>query len=419
MEKLKSILDSFKGRFFTLEEFPLLSREERPQNVLDDAMKLQESAVRSYAVGLTGKELEGLILELQNPLNTDQILRASQILIARITPRIWKLLTVLYQYHDNSTALNNVLKAVSIQAEERGDSPREAAFIRYFGAVEDKIGAFCVAIEERERDIERCFDEFSVIRKSPFAKKAALAFLETTSKEGLLNNLKWIVATVENHEKEELRCLFTNYLSGLSLEEFHDGINLSIMKKIGQPYLSPDWSGYDKQQRDKFAQWCYLHQLKLHSIGFPRKFAILRKYYDQVRSSYEIKEENLMIIDFGDIVVADIEDYPYSFFYEKYIFEMEMAEWVRSREAEAAWLPEADEDEERPQVLLPAFLRQDKKNATARDFIIEEREESCVKLSYDGVDILYIQEMLDIKMGLEPDLRRKQLARLKKEHSRK
>lgn len=414
---LNAVIDSLKSRFFTLSEFPLLNGEQLPQNVLRAAMKLQEAEIRSFAVSLKGKELEGLILELRNPLTFDEITRASEILTIRASTRILKLLTALFLYYDTSTAVNGVLRAMAIDKQKRDDSSREEAFIRSFGAVEDKIGAFCKAIEERGRDIDRCFYEFAIIRQSPFAKKVALTYLENASREGLMNNLKWVVATIKNHEKEVLKDLFINYLSRMNLAEFHDGINLSILQKIGQPYTSPDWADYDVKLRDKFAQWCYLHQLKLHSIGYPRKFSILRKYYDQVRNSYEIKEENLMVIDFGDIIVADIAESPYSFFYEKSIFEREMDDWQKSREKEAAWSPESGE--ERTELYLPAFLRLDKENLTARDFIIEEMEESCVKLSYEGVDILYIQEMLDIKMGLEPDLRRKQLAKLRREHSRK
>jgi hypothetical protein len=121
----------------------------------------------------------------------------------------------------------------------------------------------------------------------------------------------------------------------------------------------------------------------------PKKYSVLSKYADRVRTSYTIKEENLFIIDFGEIVIADIYDRPYSFFYQTEMFEREMAAW------------QADEAN------LPAFIRIDRKNLTARDFIIEVAEEPCVKLSYEGIDILYIQEMLDIKMGIEPDIRRK------------
>jgi hypothetical protein len=33
----------------------------------------------------------------------------------------------------------------------------------------------------------------------------------------------------------------------------------------------------------------------------------------------------------------------------------------------------------------------------------------CLQLQYEGVDFLYIEELMDIKMGLEPEFRRRKL----------
>ena len=209
--------------------------------------------------------------------------------------------------------------------------------------------------------------------------------------------------------------LIQNYLSALKLHEYNDVINLEILCKLGKPNASPEWDFYPYDLRLKFTKWHFIHRLRVHSRVHPKKFAILSRYVDQVINSFEIKDEDLMVIDFGDIVLADVTGNPFSFFYEKEVFEKEMKDWKESREASEEW--DAYSDTESPEVLIPTFLRSDKKNLTARDFIIEEVEEPCVKLSYEGIDVLYIDEMLDIKMGLEPDMRKKQLAKLKRKNS--
>jgi hypothetical protein len=92
-----------------------------------------------------------------------------------------------------------------------------------------------------------------------------------------------------------------------------------------------------------------------------------------------------------------------------------MTAWENSKaQEEAAKELYVEDMDNSPEPYQPTFLRMDKKNLTARDFMIEEIEEPCIKLSYEGIDVLYINEMLDIKMGLEPDMRRKQLAKLRK-----
>ncbi len=414
---LKATINSLRGRFFTLEEFPFIERDILPLNVLREAMKLPKSDIEGYAVSLKGKELEGLILDLRNAADSDEIQRASEILTIRISPRILKLLTILYQYNFMSAGLNFVLKEIAQKTEEKNDTSQEAAFVRRFGSVKNKIAASCAAINEYKMDIDESFRAFSISNQSPFAEEVVIAYLGNTSKEGLMNNRKWIINAIEHHTEDRLHELIANYLSSFSIVEFNDEINLAIMHKIGQPYISPDWEFYNTELRDKFAQWCYLYQLKLHSSEFPKKFIVLRKYYNQVRSSYEIKEENLLVIDFGDIVIADISTNSYSSFYEKSAFEEEMVKWKMSKENEAAWSLETGE--EKPKPYLPSFILLDKKNLTARDFIIEEIEEPCVKLSYEGIDVLYINEMLDIKIGLEPDMRTKQLAKIRKRVKKK
>lgn len=415
----KGIIDNLKSRFYTLEEFPNLERDLLPQQILKKAMNIPEAGLRSFAIGLSGKELEGLLLDLRDASGFDAIKRGTELLTIRLSPRILKLLTILYQYHYTSAGLNIALKRIA--------TAREGAFIRRFGAEENKFAAVCSAIDECKRDIDQCFKTYSIHSKSPFAEEAVLAYLNYADKEGLMTNRGWIIGAIDHHRPDQLHQLIKNYLSSFALVEFHDGINLSILHKIGQPYTSPDWESYDLELRDKFAQWSFLHQLKLHSIGFPKKFTVLAKYYEQVRNSYTIREESLMVIDFGDIVLVDISTNPFSFFYEKGAFEKEIDAWQKSKAVQAAWdkweesidIWPTEGEEERPEPFVPAFLRIDKKNLTARDFIIEEIEEPCVKLSYEGIDVLYIQEMLDIKMGLEPDMRRKQLAKLRKKDTRR
>ena len=406
-----SILNGLKDRFYTLEEFPLIKREVLPQGILSKAMEVPENEIESFAFRLKGKELEGLLLDLRDTAGDREILRACEILNHRVTLRILKLLTILFQYNYTSPGLSAALNRLAERIHARDKYTCEEAFVRHLGQVEDKFSALCPIIEEHGGEISKAFWTLNINGKSPFACEAAFRYLTDPSGGGYTANLKWMVRTIECKTAEELQPLVTNYLSAFTAAEYHDGINLAILKKLGQPNISPDWAVYEKPLRDKFTQWYFLSRLKIHTISMPKKYKVLSKYFKQVHSSFEMAEENLMVIDFGDIVIADIADRAYSFFYEKDVFEKEMEAWEKSRQ-ETATLSD-EEAFEKPAPYLPTFLRIEKRNYTARDFIIEEIEEPCVKLSYEGIDVLYINEMMDIKIGLEPDLRKKQLAKLK------
>ena len=409
------VIKGLKDRFYTIEEFPLLDRGVLPQGILLRAMEVPKDKLEYFAFRLRGKELEGLLLELKDTYDEKIIERAYRILAVRLTTRILKLLAILFQYNYTSFGLITVLDKLSTKIRLKENYNAAEAFFWHLGQAEDKFAVLGQIIDEHGKDINKALRELNISSNSPFAQEAAFKYLKSVSKDGFTINLKWMVRTIENRTTEELQGLMTHYLSAFTIKEYHDGINLSILSKLGQPNISTDWAPYDRKLQDKFTQWYFLNRLKKHTISMPKKFDVLAKYHKQVRNSYEIAEEDLMIIDFGDIVIADIANRPYSYFYEKNVFEKEMAAWEKSKVQEDAANESSIDSIDKSQVSYqPTFLRMDKKNLTARDFMIEEIEAPCIKLSYEGIDILYINEMMDIKIGLEPDMRRKQLAKLRK-----
>ncbi len=414
-KELKRKIIALKGRFFTLEEFPFIGEGVLPRDTLKRALRIPESEITYFALSLRGKEIDGLILELRDASDHDSVDMASRILELRTSARILKLLTILYQYNYASIGLKTVISRMFHIIKERKTFGREAAFIDRFGAETGKFTAVCRAIDECGMDIDQCFRTFNIHSDSPFAAETALLYLENANKDALMLNRRWMIRSVERHEPDRLFGLIANYLSAFAIIELHDGVNLAILNKIGQPYMSVNWGSYDIKLREKFAQWCFLHQLKLHSYNYPKKFTVLSKYYEQVINSYTIDEENLLVIDFGDLVLVDMAANFFSLFYDKETFESEMKDWRKSKAAQAGEEAEIQEAESQ-EAFVPSFLRINKKYITARDFIIEEIEEPSVMLSYEGLELLYIQEMLDIKMGLEPDMRKKQLAKLRKKN---
>ena len=433
VDSFKDVVDGLRDRFYTQDEFPGLKRERLPESFLKEAMQVANQDRISYAAGLKGSQLESLIFVLRDSVDPNEIVKAIEILCFRISPRILKLMTILYQYHFWSQGLNAAIKEMGKAALEKPACAASGAFAIRFGWTEDKMAEIEAAIDESDKDISKCFKAYGIDGKSPFAQAGFLSYLSVADKDALRTNRRWIINAIEQQPSERLVQLINNYLSSFTMVEYNDGVNLAILNKIGQPYVSPDWEAYSVETRNTFAQWSYLHRLKLHSVGVPKKYEVLGTYFEQVRSSYEIKNDKLLIIDFGEIVVVDISDRPYSFFYQKKVFDQEMEAWRKSREAlEEMSYEESDEnaacysagyrydveseecDQPKEKKYLPTFIRIDQKNTTARDFIIEEVEEPCMKLSYEGVDVLYIRELMDIKMGLEPDMRKKQLAKAMK-----
>lgn len=412
--KFIQMLRSFQDRFYTVDEFPFIDRKNLPEGILAQAAQLPDDKLKDLAIGLKGKELESLLMDLRDTRDDVEISRGCQILVSRFTPRISKLLIVLYQYYSESPGINKAMDLMCSQLHTLNRVRPEEAFIWHLGNQQDKYEVVSQLMDQYN-SIGECFKALSIRENSPFAKEAAFRYLPIAPGEALRSNTKWIIMTIQDRTSEELHFLIQHYLEVIPLDRYHDGINLEILKKLGRPYDSLEWDNYPQKLRERFTQWLYLHRLRIHCMLHPKKFIILSQYFDQVIHSYEMEELDLMVIDFGEIILADVAKDSFSFFYEKESFQREMEEWKSAvREAEQGSL---DSEAEPPTVRLPSFLRMDQQQLTARDFIIEEAEDSCVKLSYEGVDVLYIREMLDIKMGLEPDLRRSQLKKMKKRKS--
>ncbi len=226
------------------------------------------------------------------------------------------------------------------------------------------------------RELESFFRIYGIRNDSdwPFASDGN-AFLRPTV---ILSPQRQAAGLSHDHSPvEELSGIITQYLSQVSIMDFHEGVNLSILSIMGEPQASLDWvlsSGTAYQIRP---------------VGLPpsteapflcvsQKYRVLSKYFDRIVESYHLEGDATLIIDFGDIVVADVKEKPYSYFYKRKEFDKDMARW---------------RDEELP----PAFVRMDRDQTTARDLYYRRNRGNCLQLRYEGVDFLYIEELMDIR----------------------
>lgn len=394
MSKFQQAIQEICSRFYTAQEYPFLTRDRFPTGVLDRAATLGSEDFAIFAARLKASELDALLFDLRDSSTPQELHVGLTILRLRFSPRLLKLISVFFQYNMDSIPLKQACRALVLEAAERKSYPKEGVFLWRFAEAEDIFAALRLAAAEEKGDLSKFCLVWCIDPKSPLARKSFLQYLADADKNSLLINRNWIISFVEKEKTQEIEALIKNYLSSLDLLEYQDGVCLAIWERLGDAYESTTWEAYTKKHRDLMAQWNFLHLLKVHTLAFPQKLEILSKYYSRIRSCKKLPEQHLLIIDFGEIIVVDLESQPFSFFYQKAKYEEEMRRW---------------EGEEQK---IPVFLRKDRKVTTARDFMIEEKEEPYMKLSYIGVDRFYIQELMDIKMGIEPDMRRKTFKRV-------
>ena len=387
METLQQSLQNIRGRMYTLDEFPFVKRESLPDTILPEVAGLDEKALKARAFLLTGRELDALLLDLAGCRGPLSIEAGTKLLRYRFSPRVLKLMTRLYQYNMDSPGLAVAAREMVGEAKVRNHYPKEGLFLFRFGEAEDPAEALIAVLAEDGGNIDGFCSHYAIDPDSPLAQKSFLLYLIRGTREALLLNKKWLLQYLEREEPEVLTPLIENYLNTFALAEFSRSVNLMIRDRLGEPHESPLWEPYTGKEREVFAQWSFLHELKVHSVDYPEKYRVLSSYYDQIISCKLTPDQQILVIDFGVMVILDPADRPYSFYCRRTFYEEQM----RQHEDSTHWLLSAME-KKGPIV-------------TARDFIIENREDKCMRITYEGIESLYINEMLDIKMGLEPDMR--------------
>ena len=386
MSYFTETIDRLKAKFYTYDEFPLLDRQLLPADSLQKALKIKEIDLSFYAANLKGQELEGLLLDLISSENSAEIQRAIKIVCYRISKRILKLISKLTQYHYRAYGIDQLRKGVFNSCELTTFT--DERFLHTFGSADDLVKALAQTLLKENRNIHEIYTYYDISDKSPLAYASSLMFFRQCDKTGFLLNYDYLADLLKLFQPKRIIPIVSHYLNIMTLIEYDDNINSIIAEKFGQPYTSVEWEPFSKGLRDKFAQWNYLQKLKLHCEGNPKKFQILLQYLPEVRANYEIDEINALVIDFGVIVIVDMSDRPDAFLYEKNLFETEMRAWQND------------------QANLPTFLNKKKETLSAREFMLSTKDAPCIKLTFEGIHYYYIEEIMDIKIGYEPDMRK-------------
>lgn len=386
MQSMGQALKRIREQYYLPEEFPLLPRDRFPLGSLQSAMHVDSSDLEQYAKGLGGKDLEGLMQDLVHSFDPREIGQAVTILTLRSTKRIRTLASFLCQYHDNSQGIRDLCKGLrSSMAESQAD---ETPFLWRFGDSDTKARLIQQVIQSESQDVTSIFTKYQIQERSPLAREALLHYFATCDKTGFLINHSRVKAVVDEFPTHELTQVITNYLSSLFLVELHDDVNRSILEKLGEPLGSMEWDPYPAELRRKFSQWTFLNSLKNHTREQPAKFRSLAAYYNLIQRNYMIPEVETMVLEFGDIIVADRRYSSDSVLYSSKVFDRELALWR--------------EDPERQ----PSFLDEKNDLVTARQFMIMGLEDDIIRIQYDGIHRYFLEELMEIKLGLEPDMRR-------------
>ena len=387
--KFNAAIEAVRERFFLLTEFPYLDRGNFPEGVCEAAMDIKPENIEAYSVALSAKQLEALLLDIPMEDSIEKLERIASILDFRFSSRLIKLFFELYQEHYDRPSMQIIMKRLVSEAKRRSRFPDTGSLLWAYGESDDLLQEVKTEFTTSWRLLDDYLNAYHIGQETRLALEIRLQCFSDAGLAMINANPRHLIYLIESLPEKDLEKTISNYIRISDVKKCISEVNVLILQKMGEPALSAHWNGYKESVIKKFSEWCFYHHLYLHSFRYPKKYKVLSGYYNNIKQSYEL-EGSALVIDFGEIVVVDMMNVSYSFFYYKWEFNREMKEWQEMGQ-------------------LPSFYSSNPEKISARDYIIENKDEPCMLLQYEGVDLMYIEEILDIQIGLEPDFRRTML----------
>jgi hypothetical protein len=377
-------MKAFKEQLENLSEILPLPEEaaplEPPASAFETLARARAAAnLRRFALSLPGRELDSLLLLAGAPLSDDDQSLLCSLLAYRSTPRLAGLFWPVWQYRFENPVANAIARVL---IDNCLPCPPRDNLKRVLDGGVEKIVA---AMREQSAYVRTFLIEQGFLPDSPFGHLLFVRYFSSCGKEGFLLNEKTLASLLPLCSHDEQKGIITRYLSLLPEADYLYRINDLILSLWGGPYTSSDWQGVSDALRRKFLNWQSLRLLRDHFKTNKRKLSLLSAFIPSFR---DIRfYGRAVVLDFGEFVVADTDETsPFSYYLKKERFGKILPEFEETGDFNS--------------------LRKRKKLPGAREYILEETEDSFMQLSYEDVGRLYIADMLKILLGAAPDLRR-------------
>ena len=390
--KLRNTIKEMSTRFLLVEEFPFEERGEELRTEAKNAMSVSESNLEKYAFSLGGRAIENMIFALfehseANP-DSQETARLLEILAYRMSKRLLEIIWQLYQfkYKDDNSNLSLLLKMAVDYIEKEGIKTSEAEMLGIFYSDKGKEKTVEM-LNGQSLPINSFAGFYKFNLKSPMLKSISVKYLSQCEQSAYHLNEGWMIRLVEEVSLQRLTELVSNYLNCFSVEEYIADINISILEKMGYPYASLDWKDIPEDLKRKFSDWNALRLLEGHfQTKTNKKYTLLSKYISRSLKVFFLRDDELLVIDFGKfVIIDDINLESYSFLVEKDYFGKIREELEISA--------------------ISSFIKNRDGLIQAKEYVIEETDSNVLQLDYQEVGKLYIKKTLDIMLGLKPDTR--------------
>jgi hypothetical protein len=389
---LRGVVGKLAAKFHLVQEFPFEDRRQEWKLAVAECIRIPEKELYRYVVSLGGRPVENLIFacheegeDRPDSLTSERLL---QVLEIRMSKRLIEIIWQFYQfkYKQENPNIKAILEIAGRYIEENDVLTPEAEMLMIF--IKDRgKNKIVEMLNEQSMPINSFAGLHKLNLKSPMLKSISKKYLSQCTKSDYHLNEAWMIRLIGEVGLSKIMDLLSNYLSCFDVEEYVSNINVSILEKMGYPYASLDWKEIPDPLKRKFSDWNALRLLEGHfQTKSNKKYGLLSNYISSSVKVFFMRNEELLVIDFGKfVVIDDVLLETYSFLVDKQYFEKIQ--------------------EELETCSIASFVKSRDDMTPAREYVIEETDSNVFQLDYQEVGKLYIKKTLDIMLGLTPDTR--------------
>lgn len=388
MSHLSKAIESVKEWMYLPEEFPFLNRKKEKEVLKKKFSSASGTNDSAFASELRHRELEALLLMLVDAGDSVEIERTIDVLVKRMSPWLIRLFISLFVENEEVQSMLHLFRRFHEKGQQLGADYPEGLLVWNYGGSNNHVEKIAQDIQTNQMGLDEFFRLYSIPEDSGLAIKVAMEYLKAADKDVLFSHDYYLIKLIKTQEHVTLEPLLINYWQRFSIMDSLSNVNLVIFEQLGEPYISFEWGIYPKEMKDSFVQWHFLYQIREKTKDYPQKTNSFSKLFSLIRTSYDWPGyDNLFIIDFGDFVLVDCTDRGKAYYFTAERIESELA---RSKN----------------DGVVPDILKHNTGFTTARDYIIEMKDDDCIELEFTGMSGLYIEEFIGLKTGLYPDTRK-------------
>ncbi len=382
--RFEGMISEIRVAFPSLEEFVRDSPKESVDALSASLEAIDENNLQAFAKTLKTSELELIIKIVLITVDSEIVNKAESILKQRFKKKLFDLCWVMLQYNYQNSGLLHTALVLSECMKVEYPEEFAASFLFQVENMEGSLPEKAIMmLTTQNSDLTSFCDRYAILENSDFAQRLRELFFKKCKVEDFVINQELLLKHITGHDINSAALVLSFYLEKLSVREYFNNINRIVVNRWDLPENDGEiWRKLADETVEKFKAWLDLKVIEQHYGQESTRYKLWTVYFDQILQVKYDEAPGLLIMEFENFVVLDEKNKnECSYLYMKDYFA-----------AEYTWY------EEMKQQGISTWRINSEHVADARDLVIHNIKSNIYRVGYDNTDILYLKEILAIKL---------------------